>query len=214
MKALVVGACPLPGSAELYRRLAGDVALVIAADAAGEWCQAAGRLPDAVLGDFDSAASGAQERLARAGARVLAFPAAKDASDLDLCVAEARRLGASDITLTACTAGRLDHALATLGTLIEGVGTAGRIAEPALQVHVLGAAGPTELRLTVPVGATVSVMAVGEARGVTLGGLRYPLRDATLRPLSSLGLSNVAVAPGISVTLGAGTLLVLVDAGI
>jgi len=210
MNALVVGACPVTGSAGLYRRLAGSADVVIAADAAGEWCVDAGRDPDVALGDFDSSQPGAADRLAAQGIRIIAFPAEKDASDLDLCVQEALRLGATAIDLTACTAGRLDHALAALGTLCSIPCGSGRIIEPAMRVHVLDASATHELRLSVIPGSIVSVMAVGPASGVSLSGLRYPLHEAPLDLLSSLALSNVALEPEITVTAATGTLLVII----
>lgn len=211
MKVLVVGACPVAGSVQLYRRLADSVDRVIAADAAGEWCVDAGHMPDAVLGDFDSALPGAAARLAANGVRVHTFPVAKDASDLDLCVAEALRSGATDVTLTACTAGRLDHALAALGTLARVSGASGRIIEPTVGVHVLHATDEADLCLEAEPGATVSVMAMGVATGVTLGGMRYPLHDAVLGAFSSLGLSNIASEPVITVAVATGTLLIIVN---
>jgi thiamine pyrophosphokinase len=58
-------------------------------------------------------------------------------------------------------------------------------------------------------GATVSLFAFGEPATVTCRGFRYPLSEATLSPLSSLGVSNVVTADEATVEVIEGTLLVL-----
>ena len=59
-------------------------------------------------------------------------------------------------------------------------------------------------------GATVSVFSLSEeSRGVTLGGLYYPLRDAILRADTPLGVSNSALGEEATVSVKEGALLVM-----
>jgi thiamine pyrophosphokinase len=61
-----------------------------------------------------------------------------------------------------------------------------------------------------PEGALISLFAVdGPAVGVTTSGLRFPLRDEVLEPLSSRGVSNEFLGGPASVSLTAGTLLAI-----
>jgi thiamine pyrophosphokinase len=60
------------------------------------------------------------------------------------------------------------------------------------------------------IGATVSLLPLGgDAEGITTAGLRYPLRDEPLRTGPARGLSNMRVAPGASVSVRTGRLLVV-----
>jgi thiamine pyrophosphokinase len=115
--ALVVGAAPATGAEVYYRALLGTYDLVVAADAAGEWCASLGRVPGVVIGDFDSSADGAADRLGAAGALVIRLPRDKDVSDLDAAVDAAIDHGATNVTLTAAFTGRIDHTLCAFGSL-------------------------------------------------------------------------------------------------
>jgi thiamine pyrophosphokinase len=210
MRTLVVGAAPVPGEYAFYNALLAEAHEVIAADAAAEWCVALGRVPDVAVGDFDSAEPGAAERLTALGVDVTCFPTDKDVSDLDLAVATARGRGARSVTLTACAHLRLDHTLAALGTLMGTADLDGELVEPEFAAWPLDADSRRVIHLVGPTGALVSVFSIGgTAEGVTLDGFRFPLDDAVLPPLSSLGLSNALRSSSASVALGHGRLLVM-----
>ena len=55
---------------------------------------------------------------------------------------------------------------------------------------------------------TLSVLAIGgEAEGVVLSGVKYPLEGATLSPIVPLGISNEFLGGEARVSLARGTLL-------
>ncbi len=208
-RCLIVGASPALGSAEVVASLVPWADIVIAADAAGEWLLDNGIRPDVVVGDFDSARPGAVERLEAAHVPTTKAPIAKDASDLDLCVDHARRRGADEIVFTACLGGRLDHTLANLGALARCADLRARLVEPSLTIHALEGTHRPGVRLRVAPGTPVACVAVTPCDGVVLEGLRYPLSGARLEPLSSLGISNEAVADIVTIRVRTGTLLVM-----
>ena len=210
MRALVVGAAWLAGAEGFYADLAMEHDLVIAADAAAEQLLAAGGRPDLAIGDFDSALPGAVARLEAAGVALRAFPVNKDATDLELAVDAARAAGATSITLTGAFRGRLDHTLAALGALVRAADLEAGAVEPDLRMWVVDGARRPSLSLTLVPGTVVSLLApTGVARGVTLRGFGFPLENATLEPLSGLGISNVAVATSQVVTVKESTLVVV-----
>lgn len=210
MNALIVGASPLAGAERWYRDVLYAADLVVACDAAGEWCVRLGRVPDLTLGDFDSAATGAVERLRALGVEVIEFPARKNESDLDLAVGAALERNASSVTVAAAFTNRLDHTLAALGLALRVPADVDlRFADPGLEARVVRAPAETHLELDVLPGALVSVLALTRASGVTLGGLDYPLVDSSLDALSSLGISNRATGSRITVDVAQGTLLVM-----
>jgi thiamine pyrophosphokinase len=67
-----------------------------------------------------------------------------------------------------------------------------------------------EVRFTARTGTLVSVLAPAGASGVAVEGVRWPLCDSRLEPLSGLGVSNEAVGGEVVVRTGAGALVVLV----
>lgn len=210
MRVLIAGASPEPEGEAFYRQELSAADFVVAADAGAEWCVAHGRNPDLAVGDFDSAASGARKRLRSAGVEVIEYPAAKDESDLDLAVTAACARGADFITLMACSGGRLDHMLASLGTLLRaGAVLSADLQEPSFAAWPVGERQGNGIRLDMETGSVFSVFAIGEARDVAISGAAFPLACASLPSLSSLGLSNVAATTTVSVAVGGGQLVVI-----
>lgn len=202
---LVVGAAPVAGCEEFYRSLLGQAAHVVAADAAGEWCVGLGRVPDFVVGDFDSADERAEERLAELGVCIERHPADKDSTDLELAVDLALRHWALPVTLTAAFSGRIDHTLAALG-LVTRAGRSARIAEPGWRAWVCCPNDP--LRLNLPIGSTYSLVALEPCAGVSAKGGRWELTAHELSPLTGRGVSNEAVGDELTVSLESGSLVV------
>ena len=210
MKALLVAAAPVAGSAELVALLAVDSDLVIAVDGGGSVCLEAGVTPDMVLGDFDSLAPEALAQLTHAGTRVVAFPTRKDQTDLELAFHEARASGATEVALTCATSGRLDHTLGALGALAVNADLCPVLTEPDAAGWVLTPQGRDAVRLAGP-GATISLLAMSAGPAiVSAAGVEWPLDRFELTHGSGLGLSNIVVGEaGALITVHEGVLLVL-----
>jgi len=183
---------------------------VVAADAGAFALERWKILPHLVVGDMDSLGDAGVERMARKGIPVAKFSAAKDESDLELAVAQAIEVGATEIVLLGALGGdRLDHETANLLLLADpgydGVRLEAR--RGALRIRPLR--GDGSLSLAGPVGALVTLLPVnGDADGVTTQGLRFPLRDETLRFGRARGLSNEVASLPATVTVQRGSLLV------
>jgi thiamine pyrophosphokinase len=185
--------------------------LVIAADGGAGWLDRAGRRPDLLVGDLDSADASLVGRLTAAGARVERHPADKEASDTELALEAARLRGATEIVVLGALGGeRLDHELANLLLLADP-----SLAVPPVRVvrggtTVRALTGGGRLELEGVTGGGVSLLPLGvDAVGVTTSGLRWPLNGATLRTGRSRGLSNEVVSDAASVALDHGLLLVV-----
>lgn len=209
---LIVGAAPVPARESAYGGIIRAASHVIAADGGFGVCMAADRLPDLVVGDLDSIAAEALDQAARLGVPVRRYPVEKDQSDLDLALLHAREAGARAVRFTAAFSGRLDHTLAALGTVLRSADLGSRIEEPDLQGYALDARNRASLTLDARAGQRLSVFAIDRSTVVDLSGVRYPLTDAPLPVLSSLGLSNLALGGELSVTVHAGSVVVLVTA--
>jgi thiamine pyrophosphokinase len=187
-------------------------ALIVAADSGLAQVYALGRVPNVVVGDFDSVDP---EHLARAeldGARIERHPTDKDATDLELALEVTRQLGASEVTVIGSGGGRLDHHLAALALLAAPELAAMRI------TALVGSARLTVVHDHVEVfgriGSTVTLLAVGgSATGVSTTGLRWALTDAALSPTSTRGVSNEVTNSPATVSIRGGTLFVIQPTG-
>jgi len=209
---LLVCAAPLPGHGGFYRDLiSGYPGRVIAVDAGAGLCQLAGRMPDVLVGDLDSVTPEVRAASESAGVRVLLAPADKDFTDLDLALSTAITAGEERVLVTAAWSGRLDHTLAAAGSVLADSPLTIDLVDPRTAGWVLDSLRRRSVSLEGP-GSTFSLLAVDPGVRVTCTGARYPLRSAALRPLSSLGVSNVVLEGGATVIAEQGRVLVLTHA--
>ena len=167
-------------------------------------------LPHLIVGDMDSLGDAGVERFAKQGIAVAKFSAEKDESDLELAVAQAIAAGATEVVLLGALGGeRLDHEAANLLLLADPGYDGVRLEARRGALRIRPVRGEGSLSLAGPVGALVTLLPVnGDAEGVTTAGLRFPLRDETLRFGRARGLSNEVVSLPAEVSLDKGTLLV------
>jgi len=214
-RAIVLADGAAPGKADLDAAWPGwgdGVELVIAADGGARHATALGLRLDRWVGDGDSIDPVDLKALAVAGVRIDRVPREKDASDTELAVLAAVEAGVTAVTIIGGLGGRrIDHALTNVA-LLEHEALAGREArlydERTARVSLVS--GPAEATLEGHVGDLVTLLPVGvPAVGVTTRELRYPLRNETLEPGSSRGLSNVRTSTVAAVSLRSGRLLVI-----
>ena len=195
---------------EQLRRLVAAADLVIAADGGGAHLRALGLRPHWLIGDFDSLDPAALTAFEAAGAQVERHPPAKDATDLELALQLAQRLGAERIRVVAALGGRHDQALANLLLLAEEAlaGLDLALCDGPETLRVLR--GPGGLTVTGDTGDTLSILPIGgDAVDVTLEGLVYPLRSERLPLGTSRGVSNEFAGSIARITLGAGHLVIV-----
>lgn len=190
----------------------GPVDLVIGADSGFDHAVALGLEPHVVIGDMDSIDPAALGRARRDGVAVIERSPDKDETDTELALRHALDAGASAITVLAGRGDRLDHVLGVFAALaaphLDPVGSLGAWIGTD-RVHV---ARPTRAFVgRVSPGTTVSLVPLaGDAHGVTTHGLRWSLADETLSGASARGVSNLATADEVRVTLRSGALAVVV----
>ncbi|MDE7261501.1 MAG: thiamine diphosphokinase [Oscillospiraceae bacterium] len=195
--------CCIIGAMEPGTLALPEGALVIAADGGLAHLERRGIAPDLIVGDFDSLG------WAPEGANVIRHPVEKDDTDMLLAVKTGLARGCRKFLLYGGLGGRLDHAYANLQTLSY---LADRGARGWLLGGGMAAAVIRSGRLDFAPGrrGTVSVFCPnGEARGVDLTGLYYPLENAVLTSNFPLGVSNQFTGKAASVAVREGSLLVL-----
>ncbi len=178
--------------------------LVIAADGGYSHLQALGIKADIILGDFDSLDHIPQD------AKV--FPVEKDDTDAMLAVRKGLEMGYGRFVLYGSLDGpRLDHTLANFQTLqfLADQGAAGYLVGLTYAATVVKNGS---LRFRPACTGVVSVFCMGaDARGVSLTGLKYPLKDGSLTAGFPLGVSNQFTDSPATVRVEQGSLLVLYD---
>lgn len=179
--------------------------LLLAADGGLTHLERRGLVPHLIVGDFDSLGRVPE------GDNIIRHPVEKDDTDAMLAIKTGLERGYRGFVLYGCLGGRLDHAYANLQalTFLARRGAVGWL--------LGGGAAVTAVRngrLDFGAGheGVISVFCPdGEARGVTLTGLHYPLRDAVLTSAFPLGVSNRFTGEAASVSVEDGTLLVMWD---
>jgi len=185
--------------------------LLVAADGGARWLAAQGLRPDLVVGDLDSLDRRDIERLQEPGTRFVRHPAEKDASDTELAVEAAISAGADRVVLLGAFGGsRIDHELANVMLLVDPAFSQVDVRLQRSSTLVRGISGNRSLVIEAGLGETVTVLPLGgDAMGVSTRGLQYALDEETLLMGRSRGLSNVVIGQPASVSIRAGSLLVI-----
>ncbi len=204
MHALIVLGGDAPGKA-LLESCAASAEMSIAVDRGLEAFVHAGVKPDILLGDMDSVRPDLLERL-QADTEVDRLPCVKDDTDGVHALDVAIERGARHITLLGALGGRMDHAMANLMLLI-------RAARRGVKAQILSETVRIERADSVTMlcgakGDTVSLLPMGEAKGVTLTGFYYPLERRDLDSSYPLGISNVVTEDPASIQVESGDLMV------
>lgn len=184
--------------------LPGD--FIIAADGGSRHLHAMGIHPQLLIGDLDSIPEGYVEEYRKLGIEIKKYPAAKDATDLELALQHAAGLQPACIVIIGATGARFDHTLANVMLVNKPVyrgldiclddGTT-RIGLVKTSLQVTGSAG--DLISLIPLSGTVS--------GITTTGLEYPLKDEALELGDTRGVSNVMKVTKAQIKLKKGMLL-------
>jgi len=205
IRALLVAAAGTALDLEVIRTEAAAADLVIAADGGGALCLRAGVTPQVLVGDMDSLTAEDRGTLESRGTTLITAAVDKDETDLELALGVARERGATHVTVTGATGGRLDHALAVIGVLLKGADLSPRLVSSEGTSWVLDTRGRTSL--AVPPDVTFSVLALGATALVDVTDARWPLREASLETLAPHGVSNRSGSSGAVVTVREGAVL-------
>ena len=160
--------------------------LCIAADGGYRNATALGVKPSIVLGDFDSLGDcKLPEEIER-----LQVPAEKDFTDTQLAVDTAIQKGATEIVVIGGLSGRLDHTLSNLSILED---------LHQRKIHAVITDGHNRVRYLNSTSTLiarsgfryVSLLTLSEkAKGVSIEGCKYPLKNATLNRNFQYAVSN------------------------
>jgi thiamine pyrophosphokinase len=191
--------------------------LVVAVDSGAEPVQQAGVVPGLLLGDFDSISPGTLDGYRAAGVELVTHNVYKDETDIELALEELWRRGFTHAIATNVLGGRIDHELASLGSLAA-------MAERGMSVAVIedreacvflsARGGRFTLRLDSPLEtapAFISLIPWGGEATVSISGVEWELDHRLLVPGSSRGVSNVARSNPVEVEVHTGLVIVVLE---
>lgn len=201
----MAGTCIIVGAGEVTETgldvRPGDY--VIGADGGLSHLERMGIHPDMALGDFDSLGYVPEHE------NLALHPVNKDDTDMMLAVKEGLKRGYRRFRLYGGLGGRLDHTLANLQTVMY-------LAQRGAEVQLIGG----HQRITAVKNGSIAfdashqgIVSVfcpsGQAKGVWIRGLKYPLEDAVLTCDMPLGVSNEFVGEDSEVGVKDGMLIIL-----
>ena len=198
----------LAGELTVTDRLRSQIAgsRIIAADGGMVHATALGVMPELWLGDFDSSDEALIARFADVPRQC--HPVAKNATDGELAVDEAIRLGATDLLLAGGFGGQADHAFAHMMLLL-------RLKARGMPVTL--SSGHEEawpllddtVELTLPPASRLSILPVTDLVRITIEGVRWPLTDRDVVLGSTLTLSNEVTESPTRVSVASGKAIIL-----
>ena len=177
--------------------------MVIAADGGYLYLEKIGIKPDLILGDFDSAVKPDFHEIAE-------FNSEKDDTDTALAVDFGFSRGYTVFEIYGGTGGRFDHTFANIQTLlgIAKKGGQGYLFSKS-EVAVVTA---SKIEFDESYRGRISVFSLGdEARGVSINGLKYSLRNACLTNDFPLGVSNEFTGEKSEISVKEGYLLIIYE---
>lgn len=176
---------------------------VIAADAGYLHLTGLSAVADLVVGDFDSMPQKPNHP------NVIVYPTEKDKTDTILAIDEGLRRQYRTFIILGGLGGRLDHTLANIQTLsyIAENGGRGFLLGDGIAVTVIKNGC---IKFDSEQKGVISVFSCGDAaRGVTIRGLKYELKNAVLRSAMPIGVSNAFTGLSGEISVARGSLAIL-----
>ena len=177
---------------------------LLAADGGLAHLQKLGLKPNGIIGDFDSLGYVPE------GAEV--FPVEKDDTDAMLAARKGLELGFREFLFYGSLDGpRLDHTVANFQTL-QFLADSGAVGYLVGRDYIITVIKNGSISFDETAGGIFSLFCLGpEAKGVTIDGLHYPLKNGILTPGFPLGVSNHFVGKKAAITVKDGSVLAMWD---
>ena len=186
---------------------------IIAADSGLNWAYRLGLKPDQMMGDFDSVEPEVLQYYQQLNIPSEVFPARKDFTDSELALWAAmdQSKAGDEIWILGGIGNRMDHTLANIFLLYEPMkkGIRACLMDGLNEIRLLAA--PCEV--TVERREEQQYLSIlpflGDAEGIDLEGVAYPLQNFTLQMGKCIGVSNEIEADQAVIRMRKGYLLVI-----
>jgi len=182
--------------------------LIIAADGGLRFCTMHDIVPHLIVGDLDSVDHTQLKDIKKQGCEIIQYPVDKDATDLELSITAALNRGAQEILILSALGGRWDMTFSNIllmaSDLVDGVHV--RLLDGTQEIFCIK--GAAKVMLIDRDGANLSLLPLSPSvNGITLKGMKYPLKNESLCLGTSRGLSNIVLNSRATILVDQGILL-------
>jgi len=189
---------------EKARALLREDDFIIAADGGTRHVLALGLMPHVIVGDMDSLP--ANFEISKFNGDVILYPKDKNETDLELAIQHALTLNPEQVIILAALGGRLDQTLGNIALILHPSSPIFRLDDGIEEVFFCRDHAQIEGKA----GDIVSLIPwQGEVTGVVTEKLKWPLRNETLYPQKTRGISNEMLNDEATVQISSGLLLVV-----
>ena len=196
-----------PPSRQLFEFLMRERPLLLCADGGADIVLEYGFTPDYIVGDLDSVSAGGLGQMAMD--RLIKMDADDTGTDLQKVLRHAVDLGVGAAVLVGFTGRRTDHTLWNLALLKS---FAHRMDLCMVDDHCDIRLIDASVAFSAPIGLKLSFCPLGgPAHRIQTAGLRFPLNEESLIPGERDGISNEVVEDPVTVTVGGGDLLLVIQ---
>ena len=201
-RCVIVGGADINNYSHIRERLCADD-YVIFCDSGLKHLEQLQVKPGLIVGDFDS------HENPHLAVETIVLPCEKDDTDTVYAVKEAIKRGFDTFLLIGVVGARLDHTLGNVSILLylDSLGKKGCIIDDYSEMEIVSGE-PVSICDRYSFFSLLNI--TGCARGVTITGAKYPLKDAEISCEYQYGISN-EVLPGelATVSVGCGKLLLI-----
>lgn len=178
---------------------------VIAADGGANSCVRLGRVPNVVVGDFDSITKKNLVNFKKNKFTKVIYDPDQNKTDLELAIKILNKLKPKQATILGVLGDRFDHTLANIITLdkinkkinLKIVAKDHEIHLPAKKIIIKG-----------KIGEIISVIPLTKVKGLTYSGLKWPLKKAKV-DFGWIGIRNQLVGAQAQISLISGKILII-----
>ena len=189
---------------EKARALLREDDFIIAADGGTRHVLALGLMPHVIVGDMDSLP--ANFEISKFNGDVILYPKDKNETDLELAIQHALTLNPEQVIILAALGGRLDQTLGNIALILHPSSPIFRLDDGIEEVFFCR----DHAQIDGKAGDIVSLIPwQGEVTGVVTEKLKWPLRNETLYPQKTRGISNEMLNDEATVQISSGLLLVV-----
>jgi len=216
-KNVLTGRCIVIGAGDLTVGMINvtEDDLVIAVDGGLNYCSVLEVEPDIIIGDFDSVSQEQKEAVLKLQKqipdRVITLKPEKDDTDMLAALKLGLEFGYTRFQIYAATGGRLEHTIANIQCLLylKNRDAVGYLMDGNGMIFVMQ---NEEVKFRDDLEGYVSFFALGKAaKGVTIQGLKYELRQDTLTNDYPLGISNEFIGKEALVRVEDGELVCIIN---
>ena len=190
-----------PPSKRLMKKLLKTADVFICADGGANTAARLGLRPNIVIGDLDSIQAATLRKFSRVPARRIAD---QNSTDLEKAFSWALRRGYREIVVAGAAGKRIDHSIGNLSALAK-FSRKARVVFVDEQSELVSVGNAYEL--TAPAGTVVSLIPLSLCEGIVTKGLKWELRNESLKLGMREGTSNVVRFSPVSITVRRGNLL-------